>query len=1003
MIQIPSKFTAPLWMVCVFLSATVKCDTSMMIQTDFAIFVEFVSAVKFPNKTVLTENKACDGTLVTCSSSGFINTLNFSYQSLTGSLPSSLANLTNLVSFSVSMNSLTSTIPSELSRWGSMIKSFDVSSNLLNGTLPSSLRNWSQLQRIDVSNNTLTGTVSNEYSSWGAFVTQLDLERNAFVGELPSSFGVAFTNLVKLDVSNNKLTGPLPESYSHMKMLQHLKCSNNTLSGTLPASYANMSRMQTFEVENNTLTGTLPPELSVWGDALETFNVCMNTLNGTLPEVYAKWTRIVMFEVHSNSLTGTLPSNYSVWARLTQFLVRKNALHGTLPPEYSQWSLLTVFTGMSNSFRGTLPPQYSNWSNVIQIILNNNSLRGSIPTSWKASMTKLRTLGLSDNMLNGTIAFNSATLIFLSISFNNFSGALPTKLWPFLMLLDAQNNPMLSGTLTQFPYLTVASVCSTNICATNRSPAALIACFPVGAIASLDDSEVSSFVAMAEFFLTAANSSSCNSSSPTPTTTNTMPPHHRENLTNASAATTVLHPSAQATTASIAAASAAVTTFTGVDAADAQMLVSILASPCTCTAAESSAASPSLLLLALSPFSQLGSSWAVIGSSLLCCAFVCLHTVSVHLVNRCNSATNVRRGHTLTVPTVLGRWISGDADRRRDVLMRVRYPNLSVSVVLLLMPGVLRGVVSVVTDMSSNDKLGETAVAIGFFCLMCSAAALEKLVYRHADEELSVKNNIEGVFHFAKHRRVGKLFSPISVSVARCVLPQGRWVPEMSRKSFGGIVSSLADRGRRAWCALPLSNAVVQILNAVGGSHAVCNALQSLTIIVLAAVSVFFGVIRPHRALLASYLTCVSLLLSCVVTLLAMLCRLGSVDRSAVNGFGVFASVAMMVMKAYHIALPLVEAWLIGRKKKQQSPHRTTARVPHTANQVLPMEPPGKHTSIVERNGLLRTSQMTTFPLVALREEKQTYSVAAGGDRQRIILSKLVSMACDRAEVVDLN
>ncbi|CUG93146.1 transmembrane protein, putative, partial [Bodo saltans] len=365
-----------------------------------------------------------------------------------------------------------------------------------------------------------------------------------------------------------------------------------------------------------------------------------------------------------------------------------------------------------------------------------------------------------------------------------------------------------------------------------------------------------------------------------------------------------------------------------------------------------------------------------------------IHTACVRIVDRCSARVQrSSRCNLVVIPTVLGRWLADDGRRRHGVLKRLRYPNLSVSVVLLFTPGVLRAAVAVIADLSNdrlpNDRVGEAAAVVGLLCLICSAIALECLVYRHVEHSLEEKSPDH--FRFADYRHLATLASPIPPKVARCVLPQGRWDfrgPEMSRKSFGGIVSNLTDRGRRAWCVLPLSNAVVQILNAVGG-----KASQQLYLRVYLC---SLGYFRPHRAVLASYLTCVSLLLSCLVTLLAMLCRLGNVDRSAVDGFGVFVSVGMMLMKAYHIALPHVEAWLIGRNKIQPPPHRTTAQVPQTATLALPMEPPGRRTSIAERSGLLRASQLTTYPLVALREEKQTDSVAAAGDRQRIILSKLV-------------
>ncbi|CUG93142.1 GP46-like surface antigen, putative, partial [Bodo saltans] len=279
--------------------------------------------------------------------------------------------------------------------------------------------------------------------------------------------------------------------------------------------------------------------------------------------------------------------------------------------------------------------------------------------------------------------------------------------------------------------------------------------------------------------------------------------------------------------------------------------------------------------------------------------------------------------------TALGRWFASLSRRRLGFVMRLRFPNFSVSLVLLLIPGIVRAVTTVIQDITGNVNggpagLDTAAVTIGVVFVVCGAACVETCVYRHIDSALVTKastqqrNDADGyspMIQFVIHQRSPQLFAPIPRRISRILLPRGRWEPEFARKTYAGIVAALSSQWRRLWCFLPTINILVQILGSIGGSDTVCDAVQSLTMIVLACACVFFAVARPHRALLASYLTCVSLLLSCVVTLLAMLCRLGSVDRSVVDGFGVFVSVAMMIMKAYHVALPHVEGWLIDRSR----------------------------------------------------------------------------------------
>lgn len=60
--------------------------------------------------------------------------------------------------FVASDNGLTGTIPSTLSQW-SNLREFDALRSVLKGTIPSSLSQWSNLQKFDVYLYSLTGSI----------------------------------------------------------------------------------------------------------------------------------------------------------------------------------------------------------------------------------------------------------------------------------------------------------------------------------------------------------------------------------------------------------------------------------------------------------------------------------------------------------------------------------------------------------------------------------------------------------------------------------------------------------------------------------------------------------------------------------------------------------------------------------------------------------------------------------------------------------------------------
>jgi hypothetical protein len=147
---------------------------------------------------------------VTCSS-GFVSRILLPYNSLSGSIPAELGNLTNLINLNLSNNSLTGGIPAEL------------------------------------------GNLTN--------LTSLHLEWNSLSGSIPAELG-NLTNLIALTLSINSLSGSIPAELGNLTNLTRLTLSNNSLSGSIPAELANLTALTFLNLSTNFLTGPLPHWLS---------------------------------------------------------------------------------------------------------------------------------------------------------------------------------------------------------------------------------------------------------------------------------------------------------------------------------------------------------------------------------------------------------------------------------------------------------------------------------------------------------------------------------------------------------------------------------------------------------------------------------------------------------------------------------------------------------------------------------------------------------------------
>ena len=177
--------------------------------------------------------------------------------------------------------------------------------NNLSGPLPASWGNLTNLTQLHLSDNSLTGPLP---ASWGNLtnLTQLHLDRNSLTGPLPASWG-NLTNLTHLHLSRNSLTGPLPAFLGTLTNLTQLSLVGNSLTGPLPATWGTLTNLTELGLEGNSLTGPLP---ATWGTLtkLERLYLQMNSLTGPLPASWGNLTNLTTLYLYDNNLTGCVPA-----------------------------------------------------------------------------------------------------------------------------------------------------------------------------------------------------------------------------------------------------------------------------------------------------------------------------------------------------------------------------------------------------------------------------------------------------------------------------------------------------------------------------------------------------------------------------------------------------------------------------------------------------------------------------------------------------------------------
>ena len=190
---------------------------------------------------------------------GQVVELDLSENLLSGSIPSELGDLVNLVGLSLSDNNLNGPIPPELGNLVNL-KTLLLNWNFLSGSIPPELGDLVNLEHLGLPGNNLSGSIPPELGNLVNLVG-LSLSSNNLSGSIPPELG-NLVNLEILDLSNNNLSGSIPSELGNLVNLEGLWLDGNLLSGSIPSELGNLVNLEILDLSNNNLSGSIPPELA---------------------------------------------------------------------------------------------------------------------------------------------------------------------------------------------------------------------------------------------------------------------------------------------------------------------------------------------------------------------------------------------------------------------------------------------------------------------------------------------------------------------------------------------------------------------------------------------------------------------------------------------------------------------------------------------------------------------------------------------------------------------
>ncbi|KAE8719386.1 putative LRR receptor-like serine/threonine-protein kinase [Hibiscus syriacus] len=287
----------------------------------------------------------------------------------------SLANFTRLVSFNASRFLLPGSIPDWFGQRLLTLQVLDLRSCNVSGVIPLSIGNLTNLTSLYLSDNRLTGRIP---STLGGLLSLLilDLSKNSLTGSIPSSL-FSLRNVTVIDISSNNLAGSIPPGLGSLSMLQSLNLSSNRLTSSIPAQLGVLDSLVDLDISSNGLSGSVPLDLRglrnlrrmVFGNnglggalpvglfpspnQLQVIVLKNNSFNGNIPEVLWSIPELNLLDISHNNFTGQLPnSTLNDNAAAAVLNISHNKFYGGLTTVLRRFS----FTDLSgNYFEGTVP------------------------------------------------------------------------------------------------------------------------------------------------------------------------------------------------------------------------------------------------------------------------------------------------------------------------------------------------------------------------------------------------------------------------------------------------------------------------------------------------------------------------------------------------------------------------------------------------------------------------------------------------------------------------
>ena len=317
---------------------------------------------------------------------------------ITGTIPSAFENLKSLRHFSCLYCTLTGKVPSWIGTGWPLLNVLGLSQNTMTGSIPSSIAELTDLVILGLDDNLMTGTL--DVLRTLPRLEQVYLENNNFVGTMNDTFLESASLLRTLDISGNEMVGSVPLHLMARQDFKILDLHGNQLTVFDDAVPPN-SNLTLLALYNNPFEGQVPSSMSNLG-YLTHLDLTSTTFTGPMPEFVGNERLTYLFLADTKFDKGSIPDSYQALTNLVDLSLMSSSRTGSIPPWVDALDQLVLLDLHSNSLTGTIPSTLADLSNLEFLLLNRNELTGEMPTNL-AFADVLQIIHVDHNSLNGTM------------------------------------------------------------------------------------------------------------------------------------------------------------------------------------------------------------------------------------------------------------------------------------------------------------------------------------------------------------------------------------------------------------------------------------------------------------------------------------------------------------------------------------------------------------------------------------------------------------------------